>query len=192
MTHVDPHRFIGKIVALLACALCLWLPQTLTRADDHASAFAQFGRLLGEWDIRDESLQADGTWLVGRGASWTWRTILNGSAIQDDWIAPPLNIEVPASKRSYGTNIRIYNKEKSRWEMAWASNLGGKIDTFTATSDGERVVMRGLYAGADTRITFFDVKPDSFSWKMEQRKDRNTPWREVYRIFGTRKSEARD
>ena len=156
-------------------------------ADD---TFAQFGRLVGDWDIRDESLQQDGTWKAGNGARWTWRAILNGGAIQDDWIAPAPDVEAPNGRRMYGTNIRIYNAKEARWEMAWASNPGGKIDTFHATADGDDMVMRGEFAGADTRITFFDIKADAFSWKMEQRKDAETPWQEVYRIFGTRRSGA--
>jgi hypothetical protein len=148
----------------------------------------QFASLMGNWRITDSSLNKDGKWIAGSGADWNWYTILNGHAIQDDWIQPPLSKKVPVGKRQFGTNIRIYNPKEKRWEMAWASNAGKKIDTFKAKASEGRVVMRGLYAGNETRITFFNMKPKTFDWKMEvQSKTDKTKWKEVYRIHGEKK-----
>ncbi|BDX08685.1 hypothetical protein [Planctobacterium marinum] len=81
----------------------------------------QFEPLLGQWAITDFNLTADGRWQKGQGADWHWYTIFDGHAIQDDWIAPALNQDIPDSERQFGTNIRIFNPKENHWELAWMS-----------------------------------------------------------------------
>lgn len=42
--------------------------------------------LLGHWAITDSTLDKQGQWQKGLGASWHFYPILNGHAVQDDWI----------------------------------------------------------------------------------------------------------
>ncbi|MEZ5473284.1 MAG: hypothetical protein R3E90_16060 [Marinicella sp.] len=141
--------------------------------------------LIGNWKVEDSSVNAQGEWQTGQGASWHFYPILNGHAIQDDWISPPLTQAEPANGRQYGTNIRIFNPKENRWEMAWASVKGQKVDTFVATEQDRKIIMTGLFNGQNSRITFYDIKKDSFNWKLEfQQSDQS--WHEVYRIKGKR------
>ena len=149
---------------------------------------AQFGQLVGNWRIRDYGLDAEGNWQEGNGADWNFYWILDGTAIQDDWIAPSLDTEAPPQGRQYGTNIRIYNPAEKRWEMAWMANTGAKVDTFTAVMEDGALVMRGDYTGKPTRIQFFDITAQRFSWKMEQQTD--SEWKTVYRIEAIRVDDA--
>lgn len=146
----------------------------------------QFGQLVGQWNIRDETKQPDGTWQPGPGAVWNWYYVLNGYAVQDDWIAPIPNAADGTPSVQYGTNLRIYNPQANQWEMAWTSNTGPNVTTFTATQESESLVMRGIYAaGRPNRITFFDITETTFEWKLEiQQPDES--WNEVYRIHATR------
>lgn len=141
--------------------------------------------LLGHWQIQDSTKSADGQWQAGAGASWHFYPILNGHAVQDDWISPPLDQPAPTDGRQYGTNIRIFNQAENRWEMAWASIKGQQVDTFIATETADAIIMTGEFNGQNSRITFFHVEPTHFSWKLEFEL---TPevWTEVYRIEGTR------
>ena len=144
-----------------------------------------FNHLIGNWSIEDWSLSKEGQWQSGQGADWNWYKILDGNAIQDDWIAPSLSDKVQKGKRQFGTNIRIFNPKKSQWEMAWMASTGQKLDTFTAVEDSEKIVMSGFYNGANSKITFFNITVKSFDWKLElQQKDES--WIEVYRIKGTK------
>ncbi len=146
----------------------------------------QFGRLVGNWNIRDYSLSTDGSWQEQNGANWNFYWILGGSAIQDDWISPALDKPAPEKGRQYGTNIRIYNPKLKQWEMAWASNTGAKIDTFTAAAEKDNMVMQGVFNGKDTRITFHDISKNHFSWKMERVDAKTSRWRSIYRIEAER------
>lgn len=147
---------------------------------------AQLATLLGDWAITDWSLQQDGTWAEAGGAEWHWYTILDGTAIQDDWISPALDQPEPEAGRQFGTNIRIYNPAEQRWEMAWASSNGKKVDTFVATVSDGQLVMTGVFGGRQSRITFFDMTEDSFDWKLEFQNAQDESWLEVYRIHGDR------
>jgi hypothetical protein len=148
----------------------------------------QYAPLLGNWEITDFSLDKEGKWQPGSGADWNWYTILDGQAIQDDWIQPSLNEKVELGKRQYGTNIRIYNPKKKKWDQIWTSSGSKKFDQFTAVEKDGAIIMRGFYAGNESRITFFNIQTNSFEWKMEfQSKENKSIWKEVYRIQGKRK-----
>lgn len=96
-----------------------------------------------------------------------------------------MNAPEPKGGRQFGTNIRIFNPAEQRWEMAWASSKGQKVDTFTATENDGQIIMTGQFNGNTSRITFFDFKADSFDWKLEYQPADKT-WLEVYRIKGVR------
>jgi len=148
---------------------------------------AQFGQLVGQWTIRDENRQPDGSWVEGAGAEWNWYYVLDGYAVQDDWIAPIPNAPDGGPSMQYGTNLRIYNPQAQQWEMAWTSSTGPSIATFTATQEGDSLVMLGIFAaGRPNRITFFDITENTFEWKLEIQQQ-NESWQEMYRIHGTRK-----
>ena len=170
---------------LLALGILL-LPNVSQANEDPAPE--AFNKLIGEWVIQDSMLTKDGTWVSGPGADWSFYKILDGAAIQDDWISPSMDSPAPKQGRQYGTNVRIYNPVKKLWEMAWASNTGRKIEGFTATADDSQILMRGHYNGADTQITFYAIEQDSFAWKMERIV--NGQWKEIYRIKGVRKDGA--
>ncbi len=143
-------------------------------------------KMLGNWHIEDWSLGQDGQWQAGPGADWNWYLILDGKAIQDDWISPALGTPTANATRQFGTNIRIYNPKEQRWEMAWMSSNGKKLDTFFATETESQVVMKGFYAGAESKITFFNITKLSFDWKLEQQQ-KDDSWLEIYRIKGKKK-----
>ena len=142
-------------------------------------------KMLGKWEITDSSLNQQGQWQAGNGASWHFYTILNGYAVQDDWVAPALDKPEPEAGRQYGTNIRIFNPKENRWEMAWASVKGQQVDTFTAIEQDGAIIMSGQFNGNTSRITFYNIEANKFDWKLELQQANET-WLEVYRIQGKR------
>ena len=161
-----------------------WVATTTDASPNHHKDFHD---LIGKWEIQDEILTPEGTFQSGQGAQWHFYEILNGQAVQDDWIAPPFGTELTANqKRQFGTNIRIYNPEQQRWEMAWASSSDRKIDVFTATTSDDRITMTGNFNGAPSRITFFDITANTFSWSLERQSVTEDQWRVVYRMEAKR------
>jgi hypothetical protein len=161
----------------------------LSRNPDAPVELDAMASLIGEWAITTETRQQDGSWQAseGQSAQWNFYFILDGHAIQDDWIslAPPAG-DPPIQQR--GTNIRIYDTAEERWEMAWIANTARSLSTYMATNEPDGSVVMTSYWGVPQmrRITFFDMRANSFEWKLEFTQDEGETWNEVFRIHGER------
>lgn len=178
------------IPVLLATFFC-----TTSLASDGPAAGAppqlkHFAKLIGEWTTSEEQLKQDGSaWVPANSAEWNFYWNFNGWGIRDNYISPPLSEEVEdESKRTFGTNLRIFNPGTEQWVMTWLTPGSTEPASFTATSTADEIVMlsekpnpQGFYG----RITFFDMSESSFEWKLEWSKDKEN-WLEVYRIHGKR------
>ena len=141
---------------------------------------AQFGRYVGNWDIRDWQLDQDGqTWNEGQGARWNFACLGSGTAIQDFWLPPDGNV---------GTNLRTYNAETETWDIIWIINTLPGFSHITAkmNDDGD-IVMEYVSPIPDPlrRITFFPPDDTGWNWKLEFSSDAGESWTEVYRIRAT-------
>jgi len=143
------------------------------------------GQLAGSWDAEQTIIGKDGTWNGRKSkAIWRWYYILDGHAIQDDWIS----IDSLNRKKAVGTNIRIYNPDDKLWYMAWIDKTHRRLATFTATNESGNIVMDGTNSnGRHIHNTFYNIKQDTFDWKQEWTFDEGKSWVEVARIHCTRK-----
>ena len=181
---------LGASVLTMMCAVGHADPAKVqTQSTTAPAETVQFGQLVGAWRVKDSVLDQDGNWQDGNGADWNFYWILGGAAIQDDWIAPPMSVPAPETGRQFGTNIRIYNPKEERWEMAWASNTGAKVDTFSALEADGQLRMRGFFNGIDSQIIFYDITDQHFSWKLQRKPEGSEQWVDVYRIEADRVEE---
>lgn len=192
----DRVERIGSIVAVCALAVLAMAYGRVVAADDGRfererapdapEQLAQMDPLIGAWRITDQERQDDGSWAPGDGAEWHFYYILDGYGIQDDWIQPATDVDIPESERVRGTNIRIYDPKEERWEMAWIAKPGNSLQTFHAHyADGALIMESVSGTPQDRRITFYDMTGETFDWTMEiQRPDGS--WLAVYRIHGER------
>lgn len=144
-----------------------------------------WGRLAGEWECSIEALLPSGNWVQGGKATWIWKYILDGFAVQDLWFQKW--IDLPQSVASInrdmsGTNIRMYLPAENCWEAVWFANGRNITSRFSATSGPEQIVMTGEGAPGLTRITFHDITKNSFEWKSETSQDEGETWTENVRI----------
>lgn len=152
---------------------------------------AHFAKLIGDWSTTEEGLAPDGSsWAPSKGADWNFRWSFDGWGIADDYTSPPMSESVEdESKRQRGTNLRIYNPTSGQWVMTWLTPGSATPQNFTATSTDGKIVMSNDALnpqGHWGRITFFEMTGDTFDWKLEWSKDKES-WFEVYRIHGERK-----
>lgn len=149
-----------------------------------------WGRLAGEWDCTLDAL-VGGRWFNGATkATWIWKYVLDGFAVQDLWFVKWINL-APAlahvNRDVSGTNLRMYLPAEKRWEAVWFTNGANTTSRFDAISSEDEIVMTGTNAqGNPVRITFFDMTEDAFEWKSETSQDGGETWREVSRIHGRR------
>lgn len=197
---IRPSRRPTLVPAALACALLVLLAASVAAASDfdpgtpHPDAPPQielFGRLAGAWDAKMWVIQDDGTFPEEPlAALWTFRYILDGRAIQDEWTAPPPGQPVADGSRQHGTGLRVYHPAEDRWEVAWISNTQPFVTTFEAEphGDGGIVMLGEPPTGHPSRTTFRDVEEDRFSWTLELQGLGDDPdaWTEVARMRAVR------
>ena len=148
---------------------------------------AILGQLAGIWDVEQEVRNQDGSWRATGTAEWRWYFILDGHAIQDDWIKPAA-AESGDAKPSFGTNLRIYNADTASWEMAWIDSNNRNLASFTAVNVDDTVVMTGQNpTGRQVRNTFFDMEAETFEWVQEWTFDEGSTWVPVARIHARRR-----
>ena len=144
----------------------------------------QFGRLIGNWEVEVTPRNRDGSWPEKKiKAKWNWFYILDGHAIQDNWI----RIDSTGQQQTVGTNIRIYNPDEKQWHMAWIDKTVRRLAIFTAVEEDGKLIMTGHEAGGRmARNTFYNFSENSFDWVKEWTNDDGKTWFEVSKIHCTR------
>jgi len=190
---------IGKVFIafiLLTVAACggekeMSLHGALSVNENAPAELSHLKNMIGEWAIEDSILQADGSWAPGPGADWDFYYTLDGYAFEDIWVQPPRAVSVEdETKRTVGVNIRKYDPVAEKWVMAWLTKGPGVVQTFSATSNEDELVMVEDEVNAQgyiRRITFYNMTGDTFDWRMEASTDEGETWAEAYRIKGTKK-----
>jgi hypothetical protein len=148
----------------------------------------QFDFLLGDWDVAATRYGDDGAVLVQYRARWTARSLNGGRMVMDDFQARLPGGEAMSSFVTLRTNSELTH----RWEIA---GLGAHLPAAIADwhgqwQDGE---MRLEAAGKDaqglparTRIRFFDIGPDGFSWEIRISRDDGRTWSRSASLKATR------
>lgn len=147
---------------------------------------AQFAFLVGQWDCGVHTMNPDGKTFRDSTATWTGYFILDGWAIQDDWVTG-----APDGNEFHGTNIRSFNPRTRTWDNRWLPSGSLQWTYFEAKQVGETMVMiggngrdaRGQYLD---RNTFYDIQPDSWKWRKDRSWDGGTTW-----VEGVSRIEAR-
>ena len=122
----------------------------------------QWSKLIGDWDCISMDLVEE-DWIENK-ATWTWKYILDGYAVQDFWYQEDKD---PNSKMKnfYGTNLRIYNPIKKIWEISWLNNKAMKIAPLFAKKEGDKILLFDEKHSFEVR--FYEMKQNSFKWKAE-------------------------
>ena len=184
-------RALLLIVVAASLSACSKMPNLKFWGDEKAPvesgdpAFAQFGRFLGSWGCT-ASQRTDSGWQAQPGVhSWRWTTTLDGHAIQDYWTpAPEANDPL-----GVGTNLRIYNQQRERWEIVWTTAAQQEWDLIWAEEQGGKMVLhmqrpsRSGYKAHVARISFHNITASSYDWKYESAPlDDSRNFTEVFRL----------
>lgn len=136
----------------------------------------QFAFLIGDWDCATKFMKPDGSGYVEGRAKWIGYFILDGWAIQDDWIGYG-----PEGQEFHGTNVRSFNPETKKWDNRWLAAGDPRWKSFVAEKRGEAMVMTGG-EGRDPRgefidrNTFYDIGADRWRWRKDRSYDGGKSW----------------
>jgi len=132
-------------------------PQAPASLDD-------FAPMIGTCDCKSQSRNPDGTWQDSVDMIWTFKYIMNGTAIQDEvW-----------RENSYATSIRLFNPDSAVWVVSYHSNPSVSMRTPTwigKKADKDIVLYMDQMAPngmeGSSRLTFTDISFDGFHWRGE-------------------------
>jgi hypothetical protein len=136
----------------------------------------QFSFLVGEWNCKTRFRNADGSGYNEGRAKWIGYFILDGWAIQDDWVGYG-----PEGQEFHGTNIRSFNPRTKEWDNRWlpAGSLQWKY--YSAEKQGPTMVMIGG-EGTDPRgdyidrNVFHDIERNHWAWRKDRSWDGGETW----------------
>ena len=152
----------------------------------------QFGQLAGVWHCINYAW-FNGRWVSGWPATWAWKYVLDGFAVQDLWFQREEDFPPTAPKLGRdlsGTNLRMYNPALGKWEMTWFANRANNSSYFTATYENGEIIMIPTFSSVNpqqkARIIFSNISKDHFDWRREIFDEEKDEWRATSKISATR------
>lgn len=160
--------------------------------EERAEGLALFGQFVGSWDVDATYFGAEGTVTGERRGEWHFGWVLQGRAIQDVLIGPPLEEQrrtgTPA--REYGSSFRMYDPRTDTWRVTWFAPVSGTVVDLVARRAGDEIVLEGDEPdGTLDRWIFSDITPDAFRWSGYESRDDGLTWPLVERMLLRRRAE---
>ncbi len=167
------------VLFILAITLSVTVAQAQTDDKPCSSKEAsQFDFWVGNWQLNWKD--TDGT--VKTGTNVTTK-ILGGCVIEENFTS--------GDGTFIGRSVSVYNPAKKIWQQTWVDNNGAYMD-FTGGKDGDILYLQRKVtnkAGKEViqKMTFTDIKENSFTWNWESSGDNGATWAQIWQILYTRK-----
>jgi hypothetical protein len=137
-----------------------------------------FDFILGDWEANVTRYAPDGSVLLKHEASWSAQSLFDGRMIEDRFVPRVDGVDAGAV-----ITLRTYCVETARWEMVflWALQpIPGMTNFVGNRVDGE-MHLSGQQQRPDgqvvlSRIRFFEITSDSFSWEHIDSFDDGDTW----------------
>ncbi|WP_223034081.1 DUF1579 domain-containing protein [Hanstruepera marina] len=137
---------------------------------------------IGEWSIESVDILPNGTYQKSKAKSIV-KYILDGYAIQDDFLSLDKNNNIVFR----GTSIRSYNPRTNKYQIVWIMpGYKGITDISAELKDGKLVSTgKGYDYQGDflERFEYYDIKNDSYKFKMDRSYDNGKTWIENFGRF---------
>lgn len=147
---------------------------------DRASGMMLYGQFVGDW-IGECIIYDSGQIKHKTQMEVHFDWILEGRAIQDVWIAPPLDDRKKSTFLTkinfYGTTIRMYDPKEDIWRILWVNPINQDINRMVGKKEGSNIVQE--YRIGDNIIgqwIYSDIKKDSFHWIAQESTDGGKTW----------------
>lgn len=180
---------ILTILFLISINICAQNEQVMkTNTQAYNKQLTDFAFIIGQWECVVNIKKEDGE-IEQNIAIWTGRYILDGNAIEDEYRETNKNGELIR----LGINIRSYDNENG-WTMKWLDglnstwlDLGPKELGGVNISDSMITFKHYAVINMIVKISFYDIKDNSFSWKADVSNDNEKTWDEqVFTIIANR------
>lgn len=124
-----------------------------------------FAPFIGSWDLKVEWFE-HGEVVRSEKGEWHFAWVLEGRAIQDVWIVPPIaERQAGEGGYEYGTSVRFHDPGLGGWRSIWIGPVRKSVEMFVAKRIGSEVVLEAQRAdGRAMKWVFSEIHRDSFTW----------------------------
>jgi hypothetical protein len=155
----------------------------ISRPCMHDDRYREFDFWVGDWDVRPTAAPA---------APPSRNTITleyNGCIIHEHW--------QPAGGAGGGESFNLFDRSFNEWRQTWVDATGGQHD-YRGKREGKNMVYYGELppppgqtARSHTRLTFFNISPDSVRQFAETSTDGGKTWTVSYDLMYVRRKAPR-
>jgi hypothetical protein len=148
-----------------------------------------FGQFVGVWRLNVQLFDQTGHRRYMGRWEWSFAWILDGRAIQDVIVIPdPARCGGGPPRLVASTTIRYCDSGTGMWKAHYLRAVSGVATILAGGAVGDSIVLAGAAAdGTQSRWTFSDITPDSFTWTGLESADGVTWWRNQH-MLATRTS----
>jgi hypothetical protein len=163
-------------------------PEVLRYIKEPVAESKQFDFLIGDWNVDGIRYKEDGTPLLKYKALWSAVHLNGGRMVMDDFRA----LGPAGQPVSSFVTLRTYSEVTHRWELAGLQALSPSMPTewHGEAKDGEMLLdaTARIPTGdtVQTRIRFFNIAAESFSWESSMSMDQGKSWRKVAELKAVR------
>jgi Protein of unknown function (DUF1579) len=143
----------------------------------------QFDFWVGEWELEGKTPVPGkpNEFTTGKHKN-TVTKIMNGCVIQENF--DDLN-------GYHGMSVSMYDPQARKWKQTWVDDGGAYLDLVGELKDGKMVLLRNTVNPKGIpviqRMTFANIRPDSFDWTWEASRDEGKTWVPGWQIHYVRK-----
>lgn len=176
----DPH--LAKVKATARWSEVVKAFDAIARPCMHDARYREFDFWIGEWDVRP----------VANPAAPPTESIItlefNGCVVHEHW--KPVNA-------GGGESFNIFDRSFGQWRQTWVDGFGaqhdyrGKLEGKNMVYYGELPPPPGQTARSHTRLTFFNISPDSVRQFGETSTDGGKTWSVSYDLMYVRRKKPR-
>jgi hypothetical protein len=193
----NPGRALALRIVILAVltaslAAAADAPQTTVACPDPEARAFDFW--IGDWDIGQEILKANGTWLT-LPAQTSVSPTLDGCALIEHWRGRVQFFWDGMEKPEWmsGLSVRAYDPLTRTWAIHWMDTRSRRFgEPYTGTFvDGRGTFFRewetpqGKRRG---RITFSDMTENTVNWELAVSSDEGETWQTLWKMAMQRRS----
>jgi hypothetical protein len=192
---MNPRLFLSIGVCATLGAI---MPSATSSAECSNPEYHQFDFWIGQWDIKQKILKADGTWFEA-DARTNVSPILDGCALIEEWQGDVLffweGMEKPEPLK--GFSVRAFDQKTNHWTISWMDTGHLRFTEFEGTfHDGRGEFFRkGPNENGKktiTRVTFSDITSASVHWDLAVSTDDGQSWKTLWIMQMTRRKKQTD
>jgi hypothetical protein len=139
-----------------------------------------YGWLVGSWDLEVRVYWAQDVSAKRLRAEAHFAWALEGRAIQDVWIMPPVGrraADLDPQMNMYGTTLRVWDATLKAWRITWLNPAGQHFEQQVGRRVGAEIVQLGTRPdGTTTRWRFTEIAADAFRWLGESLQPDGRTW----------------